>query len=317
MTTRSFFASGKVTKIAQVVVPPPPPINVAAAIAADMGNSEVPIYDNNGLAIQGSWARKAVIEQGYTPRGDAAGYWWRNKFISPTPPLQPAPPSYDKYIDSTPWAACSPWWVIFPGKAHNFSVSNTRIEIYDAKVFFLHAGNPVWTVIPLSDSVSWWAENMAWETNNAAQMGSAASVTRNGHHTYKLDSLGHAIHGTTTKFNMTDYGIVSANLSCVAMQFKSRLILDNINGVDDRASAQLLMQCGVDYYLNMATNVSDYAPYVNYNPACGSGRFGLISENERIHYFASINPPGNSGTQSGIPGTMAVATFNTNLPPVG
>jgi len=91
--------------------------------------------------------------------------------------------------------------------------------------------------------------------------------------------------------DITKYISEPKNVAAVFVQLKTQLILDNPLGVDDKASAQILVNVGADYYPEITSKISDFSP-MGYAPAVGSSRFGLVKMKPRNHYMTTIDPPG-------------------------
>lgn len=127
-----------------------------------------------------------------------------------------------------------------------------------------------------------------------------------------LDADMHPIHGGVKSLTVN-----GSEVMAVFAQLESQLIIDDPDGNDDRQMAQILVNVGVDFY-PAQTSIADFAP-MKYNPGAGASRFGLVKTEPRIHYFATINPPGPPANISEYQisgGVIAIPMkqFVTNLP---
>jgi len=245
------------------------------------------------------WALGAAIAQGGVPRGDATPWWWN--------------PSNKTYKSSAYWNAALPWFVIYPGSAH--TAKNVRVKISAITLYTLSKSNGTWTKLGSGDGNPEWAGN--YDFDMITQIKDAIPrVEPGGNLSYKLDANSHPIHG-----GLSSFAIPGSNVANVFAQVTSELILDNPMGVDDRSSAQLLVQMGVDYYPSTTTTVEDFAP-MGYNPGAGLGRFSIVIPAPRNHYFVAIDPPGNLDNPHSpfqvAGGVVAIseASFRANPPPL-
>ena len=276
--------------------------NVSSAviddIKADMQNNEAPLLN---APVGPTWAVKAYIGMGGAPRGDATPPWWT--------------PSNAFYKSSAGWDVIGPWFVIYPGVGN--AATNVRIKVYGITIHALDKFTNMWKKIDTAMGNPTWGSNYDF---NLVTWNSKAytRVEPDGTLSYKLTSESYPIHGGFNMMDIEKY-IDPLNIDAVFISVKSQLILDNPLGVDDRASAKILLNIGADYYPTLKTKISDFAP-MQYSPAVGASRFGLVKSVPRRHYFATIDPPGPvtmnsdyilSGGQVVIPATE----FEINMPP--
>jgi hypothetical protein len=239
-------------------------------IMADMQYNEAPLLNTTKTS---GWAVRAVIDMGNAPRGDATQSYWK--------------PSNLAYKSSDPWKTVVPWFVIYPGKNH--AATNVRVKFYGLRLFFLTKSTNTWEKID-TGSGSGWAKNMDFALNSTASMNApTARKESDGNFSYKLTPEFNPIHAGYSRYALIDYGIDPSDVTAVFIQFKTKLILDDPLGKDDRASAEILAQVGADYYPAMSTQISDYSP-MKYAPAIGSSRFGIIGSTDRTHYFTTVDP---------------------------
>jgi len=241
-------------------------------ICADMGYNEAPLYN---APVGPGWAVKAYIGMGSAARGDATPTWWQ--------------PSNSIYKSSMGWNAMVPWFVIYPGVGNK--ASNVRVKVYGMLVYMLDKTTNKWVKIDTGDGKPTWGSN--YDFNLVTWKGAIdRRVESDGNVSYKLSPESYPIHGGFYKMDFSKY-IKPSNIAALFVHVKTQLVLDDPMGVDDRASAKILMNIGADYYPSTAAAVSDFAP-MNYVPAVGGSRFGLVKSVPRSHYFATIDPPGST-----------------------
>ena len=223
-------------------------------ISADMGNNEAPLLN---APVGPGWTVKAYIGMGSAPRGDATPTWWQ--------------PSNLTYKSSMGWNAMVPWFVIYPGASN--AASNVRVKVYGMLVYMLDKTTNKWVKIDTGDGKPTWGSNYDF-TLYTGKGATDKRVESDGNISFKLSPESYPIHGGFYKMDISKY-INPLNISAVFVHVKTQLILDDPMGVDDRASAQILLNIGADYYPSTTTTVSDFSP-MGYVPAVGGSRFGLI-----------------------------------------
>ena len=268
-------------------------------IKADMqGNNEAPLLN---APVGPIWAVKAYVGMGGAPRGDATPPAW----VTDNP----------VYKSSLPWSAITPWFVIYPGVAN--AAKNVRIKVYGLVVHILEKSTNKWVRIDSGPGTALWAANfdfnlITWKSDAAVRMES------DGNPSYKLTAESYPIHGGFTRQDITKYIADPSDIAAVFVHLKTQLILDNPTGADDRASAQILVNVGADYYPSITTKVSDLSP-MQYVPAVGGSRFGLVKTVPRSHYMATIDPPGTVNKKSAYALSGGMITipdmqFEENMP---
>jgi len=264
-------------------------------IKSDMGLNEAELLNP---PVGPSWTKSAFIVMGNAARGDATPYWWT--------------PDNLEFKSSKIWNAITPWFVLFAGNNH--TATNTRVKISNIGLFILEKSTKSWKKVNTNIANPTWAGN--WDFNASIKnVGPATPRTEfDGGISYKLNDAFNAIHGGMMKFEIN-----GEDIDAVFARLTTQLVLDDPMGPDDRSKAQLLMSVGVDYYSSMNVKVADYAP-MNYNPGVGGSRFGLVNENSRAHYFATIdvvstNVKSSDYLKSGASITMPLLDFESNPPP--
>lgn len=243
------------------------------------------------------WSKEAVIDMGAAPRGDNTPSWWQ--------------PDNQIFKSSDYWNAITPWFVIYPGESH--TATNVRVTISELKLYILKKSNNQWVKIN-SQTTPTWQTHLAHISVSTANEAVNVRTESTGIVSYKLNTAMNPIHGGISK-----YMIDGSDVKAVYVTMKTRLILDNPNGVDDRVNAQLAANVGADYYPDVNTEISEFYPK-SYVPAVGFSRYGLIKTTTRTHYFATTDPPGEYNTGAQFPErnqntTIPIEDFLSNPPP--
>lgn len=276
------------------------PSTVIDEIRESMGKNEAPLLN---APVGPGWSVGAIIEMGGALRGDATPYWWK--------------PNNPVYKSPTPWNAIAPWFVIYPGKYN--AAKNVRVKVYGLKLFMWNKVTLQWIKIETGSGKPLWAGNYGFNLVTTVS-GAPARTEPDGELSYKLDASSHPIHGGLNKIDLTKFITNTLDIGAVIVYIKTQLILDNVSGIDDRDSAQILFNVGADYYPTMATKMTDFSP-MSYVPCVGSSRFSLVRKDPKAHYMATIDPPGvfntiSAYTLSGGSITMPDDYLADNLPPL-
>lgn len=267
--------------------------NLVDDIKADMLLNEAELLkapSNTG------WAKKANIDMGAAPRGDATPSWWQ--------------PGDQYYKSSAYWHGITPWFVIYPGTMHK--ATNVRVKVSEIKLFVLKRSSNSWQRINVDTTDPTWQFHQSHVSPSTAGEKVNKRMESDGKISYKLNSKFNPIHGGIYKYEL--YG---PDVKAIYAQLTSELIVDDSEKIDDRAQAQLLLSIGVDYYPNINMRPKDFASPLNWVPAAAASRFGLIKRGTRIHHVATINPPGpikNGSKLANIHKTISIMEFEANPP---
>lgn len=266
------------------------------AIKADMTSNEAPLQGVSGTS---GWQKAAIMSMGGTPRGDNSPTYWK--------------PADLTYKSADYWSAIAPWFTLHKGVDHK--ATNVRVKISNITAYILKKSTNTWELVGAKDSDPIWAFYQKFDFGPAIALGNAAARKEpDGKLSYKLTAESSRVHGGSGKFP-----IIGSDVKAVFIHMTTELILDDSSGVDDRHLAQLLLSAGADYYPNMTTKVADYSP-MTYAPNVAASRHGLVSAAPRIHYVATIDPPGQEKNVSpyqkaGGVSAIPVAEFEANPPP--
>jgi hypothetical protein len=266
-----------------------------------MTKNEAPIL---GAPTTTLWSKESIMTMGTAPRGDNTPYYWS--------------PSNLDYKSSKYWTTVAPWFVIAPGVL-NATTTNTRVKISDIKLYIFDKSTSKWNTISESVKPTWasnWGSMIVLDTLKGV---SPARVEPDGKLSYKISDNSYYVHGGSGKFDFTALGIKPENIGAVFAYLTSELILDDPKGIDDRNKAQFLVSIGVDYYPTITTTVKDFDP-VGYVPNSVGSRYGLIKSTPRIHYAATIDPPGQKNRSTyiinGGKSAMPIDQFIASMPPL-
>lgn len=268
--------------------------NIIDDIKADMLLNEAELLKAPGNT---GWSKRANIDMGAAPRGDATPSWWQPN---------------DKYYKSAVyWHAITPWFVIYPGTMHK--ASNVRVKVTDIKLFVLKRSSNTWQQINADNTDPTWQIHQSHVSPRTAREKVNRRVESDGRISYKLNASLNPIHGGIHK-----YEIYGPDVKAVYAQLTSELILDDPDKTDDRAQAQLLLSVGADYYPEADIRKEDFAAPYTWFPAVAASRFGLVKRSPRVHHLATIDPPGpirNNGSK--LPDTyktISIIEFEANPP---
>jgi hypothetical protein len=256
-----------------------------AAIKADMTLNEAPLQ---GVSATSGWKIGAMMSMGGTPRGDNSPTYWK--------------PDNLTYKSAEYWNAIAPWYTLHKGVDHK--ATNVRVKISNITTYILKKSTNTWEQVGAKDSNPTWTKYQKFDFWPAIELGKAAArVDSDGKLSYKLTAESSRIHGGSGIFPIT-----GSDVKAVFVHMTTELILDDPSGVDDRHLAQLLFSAG-----------ADYSP-MTYAPNAASSRHGLVSVMPRIHYVATIDPPGQGKNispyqKSGGISAIPVAEFEVNPPP--
>ena len=270
-------------------------------IKADMTKNEAYLF---GAPTTTLWSKESIMTMSTAPRGDNTPYYWN-------------PDNLD-YKSSKYWTTIAPWFVIAPGVL-NATTTNTRIKISDIKLYIFDKSTSKWNTISESVKPTWASDWGSMITLGTLKGVSPARIEPDGKFSYKISDNSYFVHGGSGKFDFTTLGIKPENIGAVFAYLTSELIIDDPKGVDDRDKAQFLVSVGVDYYPTITTTVKDFYP-VGYVPNSVGSRYGLVKNTPRIHYAATIDPPGQKNLSpyiiNGGKSTMPIDQFIASMPPI-
>jgi len=254
-----------------------------------------------------TWLLRWSYQMGNLPRGDNTPNGW-----NPTDTQYKAADYW--------WDIITPWFVV--SKGDNHTATNTRINVSGIRIQLFDTSINAWRNLDTVSGNPTWGSNKDYSTKPSTDGGNATKrVESDGSWSYQFQTGFAAVHGGSLKFTLTDSIPDMANFGGVFVSMISRLVLDDVNGVDDRHLAEVLIDVGADYWPRSATTLANLTPET-YLPGVAVSRFELADINPRVHCMASLSPPNTPLNYSaytaanGVGSTgLPVATFNANYPP--
>jgi hypothetical protein len=243
---------------APVVAPAPAP--VVTSVPATPPATLSPAFDDSTLPNAGA------------PSGVPSYYDWAK---GPTG-------GYGNNIPSG-WNAMTAWGQIYAEQGWNPPAnSNTRVQITNLDSWYLSKATGKWIQIQHADTVQGAAFVEDFK-NNAAKGADVKDESKNGGGTSVTAGYGYNYHFWTDRaliLNPSDIGGIYT-------RFQARLILNDSNGADDRASARYLANDGADYWRDMT---SGWSPDWSTNGGVGGGRFKFVTKDWQNFSMETLTP---------------------------
>jgi len=244
------------------------------------------------------WAtgpQPAAVLMGADPRGSKMQSWWLNM-----------PSVLAQYKDSDLWSAYVQWFIVFEGVGNG--ANNVRVEVRNPRTYYLSRSTNTWNVVGgLLPGSSWfqaWKTDLLWANDNVdARRNADGSVA------IKINrGSPYATHGIWPQGKI-DISPIVADIRALFVTVQARLVVDNPALPDDRASANLLMHVGGDYYPDMSATAATSFP-----PSAGLSRSKRITSNWQSFNFATIDAARQDyqGSTASIPTSL----FRSNPPPL-
>lgn len=172
-------------------------------------------------------------------------------------------------------------WGQFYEDSYGNLASNTRVQIRSIKTYYLSRQSNQWSELQIVSPIdgAWYPENFVGSSvtaNNRNEVEGISATAGNGYcfHFWKRDRS----------------AINSSDIAGVFITIEARLIENNSNLPDDRASARYLLSAGADYW-------SDNSPSAT-NSSIGTGRFKYVRTGWQHFNFTTVsesnlrsNPP--------------------------
>ena len=155
----------------------------------------------------------------------------------------------ESYSAGSLWSTVGQWGTIFKIKDTEL-VQNVGVEITDFKMWRYNVSTNQWVLINDTFDYGAFYYETFWDDGSAPL--NDHKILSSDKKTYKclMDSQtsGRCFHPFSTQKKWADYGFTS-NPSYIVSQMKARLIVWDENGADNRASANLCMDVGGDYWI--------------------------------------------------------------------
>ena len=160
----------------------------------------------------------------------------------------------EPYAGGNLWSTFGQWGTIFKIKDTNL-VQNVGVEITDFKMWRYNTSTNQWVLVNDTFNYGAFYYETFWDDGSAPL--NDHKILSSDKKTYKclMDSAtaGRCFHPFSTQKKWADYGFTS-NPSYIVSQMKARLIVWDENGADNRASANLCMNVGGDYWIRQGAS---------------------------------------------------------------
>lgn len=163
------------------------------------------------------------------------------------------------------WFAMIPWGQIYVDQ-NPAIVNNTRIQIKNLQAWYLSKSDNLWKKWVQTSNITgaYYVENFQNDINQPATI----KFEESGGISIKLID-GFNFHFWSNEGRIT---INPLDINGVWISLQARLILDNLNGVDDRDKVNFLCDAGGDYWKNLTLGWDNFQS----NGAIGIGRFKYL-----------------------------------------
>lgn len=244
-------------------------------VQLDMGPKDLALYGNPTA----EWLQAGIGNMCIVNTGEGTPSWF-----TPT----------DTQWKTGNWNAATAWWVAHAGANH--VKNNTRINISSMKMYGLRNG--VWEQLNQS------SEALNWENADASDV----RLESDGSRSYQFQVSLARMHGSTARFSVAYH-----DLECVYVRYVAKLVLDDLEGVDDRHEAEILANCGGDWWPETGTPGSAFTPAIN--PGIGNSGMKLITAEPRVVHFITAPTSIENDGYSTSPRTISIDDLGNNLTP--
>ena len=205
-----------------------------------------------------------------------AGWGVKPITVMGTEPYASSLPSNWPGVKFAEWKAMLGWFVIYEG-ANGNTAKNTAVEVGSIEMWYLSKSTKTWRLVQSGLLPAWDStvapDAVSLSSTSALRVASKASVTY-------VPTATNVVHGglpqTHTPWNTASN---QSEIDAIYLSVRHRLTLRNPSDLDDRESANYVLEAGVDYYPYMGARVSDLkAPYV---PGAGLGQFIKVTSQWR------------------------------------
>jgi hypothetical protein len=190
--------------------------------------------------------------------------------------------SYGNNIPSG-WNAFTAWGQVYAQSGWNPPAnSNTRVQIRALDSWYLSKATGKWIQIQHTDTVGGAAfvEDFA---NNANKPADVKNESGNGGGISVTAGNGYNYHFWTDRATINN----PSDIAGIYTRFQSRLVLNNPNGPDDRATSKYLANDGADYW---RSTDSGWAADWSNNGGVGGGRFKAVTNEWQNFTMETLTP---------------------------
>jgi PA14 domain len=181
------------------------------------------------------------------------------------------------------WNAFTAWGQIYVQSGWNPSAnSNTRVQIRALDAWYLSKSTNQWVLLQHADTVSGaaYVEDFA---NDASKPADVKNESGNGGGISVTAGNGYNYHFWADRKVIAD----PSDIAGIYTKFESRLVLNDPNGPDDRASSQYLASDGADYWRSITAG---WAADWSNNGSVGHGRFKFVTNDWQIFSMETLTP---------------------------
>lgn len=224
---------------------------------------------------------RAVIGMGRRLHSDAAPESWYNTSNSGLRPDLSA-----TYRNKGWWEKLQSWFVL-KRTADSNRWANVELHLKEPELLAFRQSTGTWVLLGSGDFT--WGDY--YKPNLVEWIGPAPARNATGGgriYTPSTDADKDNVHGGGPYFMVNG---IASDIVCVHFRFKARLIKKDISGVDDIATAKLILTSGLDVYPNAWSSVGnlDFAN-ANYVPSAGQCRYKYLSADWQTYAFTSVKP---------------------------
>jgi hypothetical protein len=181
------------------------------------------------------------------------------------------------------WNAFTAWGQIYVQSGWNPPAnSNTRVQIRALDAWYLSKSTNQWILLQHADTVSGaaYVEDFA---NDASKPADVKNESGNGGGISVTAGNGYNYHFWADRKVIAD----PSDIAGIYTKFESRLVLNDPNGLDDRASSQYLASDGADYWRSITAG---WAADWSNNGSVGHGRFKFVTNDWQIFSMETLTP---------------------------
>lgn len=201
-------------------------------------------------------------------------YGWGVKplVVMGTEPYASALPPNWPGLRAADWKGMGSWFVIYEGTKGN-TATNTAVEVGGIELWYLSKTTKTWRLVQSAPRPKWdmavGPDIVSLNAPPIARVAGSESVT------YVPTAASVAHGGLPLTETPWDSATNKSDIEAIYLAVRHRLALRNPTGVDDRASANYVLNAGVDYMPSMFTRVRDLN--ATYAPGAGQGQYIKVS----------------------------------------
>ena len=198
----------------------------------------------------------------------------------------------EPYAGGSLWSTFGQWGTIFKIKDTDL-VQNVGVEITDFKMWRYNTSTNQWVLVNDTFDYGAFYYETFWDDGSAPL--NDHKILSSDKKTYKclMDSAtaGRCFHPFSTQKKWADYGFTS-NPSYIVSQMKARLIVWDESGPDNRASANLCMDVGGDYWIRQGASFDNQW---RHNGDIAIGYYKKITSDWQYVYMTTCPQDWNKG----------------------